>query len=204
MDRLGAMKHATQVMLIFLLLSTVILIGGCATAPVEEDIPEQEAVAPEPVPGEAAPPEPEVTEPAVPEEVIVNDETGYEVSVEVYEKTLDEMRDLIDTLNKVISSRNYEKWKLYLSEPYIKTYNDKDKLAQISRDSKILSENDIELRNLKDYFEWVVVPSRSTARVDDVVFLDDTHLTVYMLIQEKNTILYQLENIDGNWLISVW
>ena len=157
------------------------------------------------------PPEPEKKSPVVetveeePKKVtIVNEETGYEVSKELYEKTRDEISELINTLNSIISSRNYEKWKLFLSDNYIKTFNDPVKLKQISDQSQILSENDIRLLNLKDYFEWVVVPSRSNARVDDIVFIDDSHLIVYMRIKEKNTILYQLESINEDWQISVW
>ncbi len=138
------------------------------------------------------------------QEVIKNDETGFEISKEVYESTRDEISELISNLNRIISDRNYEKWKLFLSESYIKTYNDPVKLKQFSEQSQILSQNGIVLKNLKDYFEWVVVPSRSSARVDDIVFIDDTLLIVYMKIKEKNTILYQLEKIEDDWQISVW
>ncbi|MBF9016112.1 MULTISPECIES: hypothetical protein [unclassified Oceanispirochaeta] len=187
----------------FLLLMIILsLFFSCSTAPVVEKEPVVEEVAvaePELI----VEPEP-VVEEAPAEEVVVSDESGFEVSVEVYKQTLDEMRELIKKLNGIISDRNYEKWKQYLSEEYIQTYNDKTTLKGITEGSKILSENKIELLSLKDYFEWVVVPSRSKASVDDIVFKDDSHLTVYMLIKEKRTILYQLERIDDNWLISVW
>ncbi|MDC7231802.1 MAG: hypothetical protein PQJ58_01120 [Spirochaetales bacterium] len=193
------MKNRT-ILLLFVLLS---MLFSCKTAPVIEEEPEPVAEQPavvEPAPEPEPEPEPVVEEP----EIIVNDETGFEVSVEVYEQTLDEIRELIAKLNNIISDRNYDKWKQYLSDEYIKTYNDKTTLSGIAGSSKILSENNIQLLSLKDYFEWVVVPSRSKASVDDIVFLDDNRLTVYMLIKEKRTILYQLEMIDDNWLISVW
>ncbi len=188
-----------QVILAF----TAMIFLSCQSAePVTEEPvkPEQpaETVSEEPVQQEevlAEEPEPEV---------VVNNETGFEISKEEYEKTRDEISELINTLNSIISGRNYEKWKLFLSDSYIKTYNDPVKLRQISEQSQILSENNIVLTNLQDYFEWVVVPSRSSARVDDIVFSDDTHLIVYMKIKEKNTILYQLESIEDKWQISVW
>lgn len=187
----------------FLLLIIILsLFFSCSTAPVVEEAPVVEAE-PAAEPELAVEPEPVIEEEPA-EEVVVSEESGFEVSVELYEQTLDEMRELIKKLNGIISDRNYDKWKQYLSEEYIRTYNDKTTLKSITDGSKILSDNKIELLSLKDYFEWVVVPSRSKASVDDIVFRDDSHLTVYMLIKEKRTILYQLEMIEDNWLISVW
>jgi len=168
------------------------------TSPVEPAVVEQKADTPKddnPEPPKEAAPSPDV---------VVSDETGFEVSAEVYQQTFNEMKALIEKLNGIISSKNYEKWKQYLSDSYIKTYNDQTKLKTISEQSQILADNGIVLENLKDYFEWVVVPSRSKASLDDLVFLDDSHLTAYMVIKDNRTILYQLEKIDGKWLISVW
>lgn len=192
------MKKRT-ILLLLLILSIFV---SCSTVPVieEEPVIVEEPVAAEPQ--AEAEPEPVVEE--QPEEVIISDETGFEVSVELYEKTFDEMKLLIQKLNEIISDKNYEKWKLYLSDEYIKTYNDKTILKSITDGSQILSDNNIELLSLKDYFDWVVVPSRSKAWVDEIVFKDDTHLTAYILIKEKRTILYQLEKIEDKWLISVW
>ncbi|MDC7240123.1 MAG: hypothetical protein PQJ50_07160 [Spirochaetales bacterium] len=190
------MKITANILLILIL--TVFF--SCATAPVEEE-PVTEPVIIE------TPSEPEehpVVKDEPEEEVIVSDETGFEVSIEVYEQTFDEITALIEKLNGIISDRKYDTWKRYLSDSYISTYNDRATLREIGESSKILSDNNIELKTLKDYFEWVVVPSRSRATVDDIVFSDDKHLTVYTLIKDKRTILYQLEKFEDNWLISVW
>ena len=188
-----------QVILAF---TAMIFISCQSTGPsIEEPVEPAQSV--EPAPVEAIQQDENTTEEPE-QEVVVNDETGFEISKEEYEKTRDEIRELINTLNSIISSKNYTKWKLFLSDSYIKTYNDPVKLKQISEQSQILSENNIVLTNLQDYFEWVVVPSRSSARVDDIVFSDDSHLIVYMKIKEKNTILYQLESLEENWQISVW
>ncbi len=192
------MKITANTLLILIL--TVFF--SCATAPVEpvDEEPEAEPVVIEEPQAES---EPVVVE-EEPKEVIVSDETGFEVSLEVYEQTFDEITELIEKLNGIISDRKYDTWKRYLSDSYIRTYNDKETLKEIAEGSQILSDNDIELSTLKDYFEWVVVPSRSRATVDDIVFTDDNHLTVYTLIKDRRTILYQLEKIEDKWLISVW
>ena len=186
-----------------LILVVVVFFFSCTSSPqepadnvAEESVDESVVVQEEPV--EA------VEEPEPAQDVVVNDETGYEVSKELYDQTLNEMKLLIEKLNGIISDQNYEKWKLYLSDKYIRTYNDKAKLRQISENSQILSDNNIVLNNLKDYFEWVVVPSRSKASVDDIVFEDENRIKAYMYIKDKKSILYQLEKIDEKWLISIW
>lgn len=185
---------------LFLLVASFSFFSCVSTAEEAPSEPVAEETAPEPVAQE-----PEATEePEAVEEVVVNDETGYEVSKELYDQTFDEMKLLIEKLNGIISDRNYEKWKLYLSDKYIRTYNDKAKLKEISENSQILADNNIVLNNLKDYFEWVVVPSRSKASVDDILFEDETRIKAYMFIKNKRSILYQLENIEDKWLISVW
>lgn len=196
MDRLSSMNKHIKYLLITILLMGVLFVSCQTTQEVDHN-----TIAEEPVE------KPEVNEPLAEEvqkEVISEDESEYKVSEEIYQQTLDEIKELIDALNKIISNRKYDKWKLFLSEEYIKTYNDPVKLNQISEESQILAENKIVLSNLKDYFEWVVVPSRSAARVDDIIFMDDTHLVVYMNIKGNNTILYQLEKFDEKWEISVW
>ena len=183
---------------VFILLVFVITFFSCVSTPeepAEKPVVEQSAVEPEPV----QEPEPEPVE-----EVVVNDETGFEVSKEVYDQTFDEMKMLVEKLNGIISDRNYEKWKLYLSDKYIRTYNDKAKLKVISENSQILADNNIVLTNLKDYFEWVVVPSRSKASADDMVFEDENRIKAYMFVKDKKSILYQLEKIEEKWLISIW
>ena len=214
MDRLCAMNKRVKYILFGTVFCTAISFMSCQSTAdsqtpddtvVQDEIEPETAVSEAPAAEETTPEiQPEEPAPEEPKEVIVNEETGYEVSKEKYEQTLDEIKELIDTLNNIISNKKYDKWKLFLSEEYIKTYNDPVKLKQISDQSQILSDNGIVLTNLKDYFDWVVVPSRSAARVDDIVFLDDKRLVVYMKISNKNTILYQLENIDEKWQISVW
>lgn len=196
MDRLSSMnKHINYLLITILLGGLLFLSCQSIQEPVNDTVAEKAVN--EPQIEETAPKESQ-------EEVIIKEESKYQVSEEIYQQTLDEIKELIDTLNKIISNRKYNKWKLFLSEKYINTYNDPVKLNQISEESQILSENKIILNNLKDYFEWVVVPSRSAARVDDIIFIDDTQLVVYMNIKGNNTILYQLEKFDENWEISVW
>jgi hypothetical protein len=49
-----------------------------------------------------------------------------------------------------------------------------------------------------------VVPSRASARLDEIIFKDEAHVIAYMNIEDNRTILFQFELIDGLWTITIW
>jgi hypothetical protein len=130
-------------------------------------------------------------------------EGDFEVTEELYVQTFSEIEDLIETLNGIIARRDYRVWKQNLSGAYLEKFSDPDYLATVS-ETPVFIENEIVLEDLNDYFEWVVVPSRSDVRLDEIIFKDENHVKAYMIIEERRTILYYLERIDGEWKISIW
>lgn len=126
-----------------------------------------------------------------------------EVSEAVYTKTFEEIEELIYELNSIIKAAEYEKWLEYLTDAYIADLSDPQTLADYSQ-KPILKKYNIVLKDLEDYFKFVVVPSRSNVRVDDLVFMDENHIKAIMVIGDQRIILYLLEKINDHWLISVW
>jgi hypothetical protein len=167
------------------------------------------AAQPEPVPEPIeAPPEPVVEEDAVEEpetaEVPTAEESDeYEVSQEVYEQTFEEIEALIQELSDVISKKQFEKWLTYLSTDYIRTYNSTEQLDVINEYPQ-LKDNGVVLKDLRDYFNWVVVPSRSRAILGEIVFVGETEVVAYSSFDGKRAKLYELEQLDGEWKITVW
>ncbi|MDA3852215.1 MAG: hypothetical protein PF447_13245, partial [Spirochaetaceae bacterium] len=109
----------------------------------------------------------------------------------------------VEQLNNIISSRIFNEWKSYLSSSYIETYSDAKALEQMSQ-SPILLNNDIKLISLEDYFNYIVVPSRSNIIVNDIEFQTENRITVWSMFNGRKVKLYQLEKIDNAWLISIW
>ena len=180
--------------LIPLLLVSGLILFSCAT---EETAPEPEPVsvvveepAPEPIP------EP-VEEPAEPEE------DSFEVSQELYEQTFEEIEALILELNSVISRRQYSRWLEYLSNTYKQTYNSREILDEINEYPQ-LKDNGIRITDIKGYFDWVVVPSRSQAELNEIVFVGEDQVVAYSSFNGKRAKLYELERIEGEWKITVW
>ncbi len=176
-----------------------VFLFSCTSAPE----PEQPAEEPQPIEEPAVVEEPLQPEPEEQSEPAVTEEETYEVSQELYEQTFDEIEALIMELNSVISKKQYTRWLSYLSNTYKQTYNSREKLDEINQYAQ-LKDNGIVLTDLKGYFDWVVVPSRSQATLDEIVFVGEDQVIAYSSFNGKRAKLYELERIDGEWKITVW
>ena len=166
----------------------MILVTGCAGTPEKKPTPPADTARVEP--------EPE------PEPADQPDEQDYEVTEEVYEQTFTEVEKTIQALNEIIQDRDFDAWKSYLTDAYIQHYSDEERLEEISG-MPILQRNNISLDSLRDYFRWVVVPSRSNARLDDLNFVSDDEVEAIMSVNGQQVILYHLQNVNGSWKIDV-
>ena len=128
---------------------------------------------------------------------------SFEVSEELYRQTFEEIEALIKELNSVISKKQFDRWLGYLSRNYIDIYNSPEQLDEISQ-YRQLKDNGIYLKTIKDYFDWVVVPSRSKATLDEIVFVGENEVIAYSSFEGKRAKLYELERIDGEWKVTVW
>jgi hypothetical protein len=184
------------------ILPSLLLIGlvlfSCASGQTAPEPETEVAVA------EEAVPEPEPTPEQEPEAEIV-EEPGdeYIVTKELYEQTFEEIEALIIELNSVISKKQFDRWLTYLSTVYIRTYNSKEVLNETNEYPQ-LKDNGIVLTDLRGYFDWVVVPSRSRAVLGEIVFAGETQVIAYSSFDGKRAKLYELERIDGIWKITVW
>ena len=180
----------------FLILLIFVLLAFTSCVSTEE----AEPVAEEPV--EAVPePEPAV-EPVEEPEAPSEEPEVFVVTEEVYVETFENAKSIIDNLNKVISSKDYQTWLTYLTDEYIAWYSNREQLDTFSEmyrkrgiDRRILS--------LEDYFLYVVVVSRRNANLDEIVFTDSTHITAFTKIKGQLSVLYYLEKIDNTWKIGL-
>lgn len=172
--------------------------------PVQEESLAEKPVAEKPAPDGSADEAPADTEPDDAESEVVEEIVEpIEVSEELYVQTFTEVETTISELNEIISRGDFSAWQYYLTPEYRMTYSDPDVLRQSSQ-SSVLIRNNIILRSLEDYFNYVVVPSRSNARLDDLVFLDETTVEAIMVINEQRYLLYLLKKSDDRWKIDTF
>jgi hypothetical protein len=167
-------------------LTAALLAGSCAGGP----------------PVSESPPSPKVPE-GPPEGSAGETQEQFAVSEEVYSRTFEEIGQLIDNLNQLIRSADYDGWLSNLSEEYIRTTSDPAYLREQS-EKPLLRQADIRLHTLRDYFIYVVVPSRTQATLDEIEFVDENHVKAIALRRGQRVILYLLERDGGEWKIGVW
>lgn len=177
-------SHVYTVLMFALVLAAAAVFFGCATE--SRDDAEKDPVAVQEVPAEST---------AEPDE-------DFEVTEELYEQTFSEVEEVILTLNELIRSDDFEGWREYLTQEYIDEITSEENLAELNQ-STLLQRNDIVIEDLEDYFEYVVAPSRSNLRLDDIEFIDDNTVQAIMIVRDRRAILYLLRRIDGEWRISI-
>ena len=123
-------------------------------------------------------------------------------SEELYKKTFAEVQEVVAALTRIIAQADYDQWVTYLTADYIKETGSDSNLSQVSS-AGVLKKDGIVLKSLKDYFQNVVVRSHLQATLDDIQFVDATHVKAITRIQGSPIILYYLVLEDGRWKVGI-
>lgn len=164
----------------------------------EEEIP-QEEVKDEPVLQVEAEMKEEVK--VEPRNEVIAEFGDVKITKKDYHDTMNEVKVIVDSLNKVAATSDYTKWLTFLSETYKKEFSNTATLDKTVASLKKKNVTGLKLQNLKDYFKYVFVASRQNIKVDDIEFLSPVRVNVLMLASGKKLLVYDLEKINGRWLL---
>ena len=124
------------------------------------------------------------------------------ITQETFEHTMTDIRAFITELNGIVRRRDYDGWVAHLSSSYFDMVNSPAFLLRISQSSERLRTRNIVLLSARDYFNQVVVPSRTDDRIDDIEFLSHTRIKAFTLNPKGQRLrLYELENTGSGWRI---
>jgi len=126
-----------------------------------------------------------------------------------------EVQALIADLNRIIRARNYNGWLDHLADSYLEEISSQafleERTEELYRRDQIVAQNTGRnpnhvqkkiLRVPRDYFDNVVVPSRSNDRMDDIDFISENRVKAYTINSHgQRLILYDLEMIANKWKI---
>jgi hypothetical protein len=170
----------------------VAMAGLAVFACTSEPSPQPPPAEPEPV----AAPEPEP-------QLIQAEDPLVKITQEEYDKTFAEVEAVIQELNDTIKAKNMRKWESYLTPQFRDSIMSPRNLAELN-EMPLLQKNKIVIKSLKDYFDYVVAPSRANVRLDDLKFTDANRVQAFMTVNEENVLIYKLEKVTADWKISVW
>ena len=173
----------------------LLVLGACATT--RQPPPPTDTVKPADEPVKT----PVTTEAAVTPPADVA-KTAFVASEELYKKTFSEVQDVIAALTRIIADADYGLWITYLTADYIEQTGSAANLSQVSN-AGVLKKDGIVLKSLQDYFQYVVVRSHLQATLDDIQFVDATHVKAITRIQGASIILYYLVREDGRWKVGI-
>ena len=194
-------------------LAFLLLLVSCGTTPPPVTTPDPQPAPVQPAiaeSGKEPPPQTVISEP--PKEEVFDPGS---ITEERFSATKADVQALIDDLNRIIRAKNYNGWLKYLSDSYLKEISsdefleerteelyrrDQTVASNLGRDPKRVQKKI--LRTPKDYFDNVVVPSRSNDRLDDIDFISENRVKAYTMDNRgTRLVLYDLELINDKWMI---
>ena len=190
----------------FVVLAACVLSFSCAGGPKSNTEPKQQPVVET---AAVAVTESIVVEPVTPEPPIVKTEpvpTIFDpaaVTEAVKSATFENVHALIQSLNAIIRHQDYEAWRLNLTDNYILHYSDSSILSKYS-EYPVMKAKNIKLQTLKDFFTYVVYPSRQNDKVDDIEFVGENLIKAITVSPKGDrNILYMLEKYGDTWKIGI-
>jgi hypothetical protein len=207
-------------MILLLLLSGLVL--SCESGPKPPEVPlevevkqeqEQEPVAPNVTSQVEKPAEkPDQVTVETPKKEEFDPNTISEARFQAAKKDIEAF---IVELNGIIRARNYAAWVAHLDTSYFDEIRSSSFLEEKTEDlylrDQVVAQNAGRdprmvakriLRTPRDYFDYVVVPSRANDRLDDIAFISETHVRAYTIDgRGQRLVLYELASINNKWLI---
>lgn len=172
------------------LVCAAVFAASCVSQPVHPAQPPQQA-------------EPPVAKPELgTDATTAATESTFVASDELYRTTFREVQEVVATLTRLISAGDYEGWLSNLTEDFVASRSSARFLSEASK-APVLKKNGIVLTSLRDYFSNVVVQSHLQATLDDIQFLDVTHVKAIARVQGTPVILYYLVHEDGRWKVGL-
>jgi len=125
-----------------------------------------------------------------------------DLTQESYEEVLDEVKAFVDDLNSIIMGKNYNRWRSVLSEELYNDISSPEFLANASKWPSMKSRG-IVLKEPRDYFNHVVVPSRANSQVDKIEVMDNNRVKAFYVNtrKERTELVYELAKTGDSWTI---
>lgn len=122
------------------------------------------------------------------------------ISVESFQADKNSVLNAIKDLQEIMKTWNYNKWLTYIDAESIAYWEQPSNLKKAQ--NKLPNKN-VNLRNLRDYFTSVFIPSRQGHIVTEIRYVTDTYVKAVEIKDNKDIVCYYFNKIDGQWKVHI-
>ncbi len=123
-----------------------------------------------------------------------------EISYEIFLSDKNEILGIIEELEDIMVTRDYQQWRTYLTKSSITYWSNKLNLQILS--TKLPGENTT-LRDLPDYFVKMFIPARIGRNISEIRYDSPTAVKAVQVQGDTDLIFYDFIKEDGKWLVSL-
>ena len=111
------------------------------------------------------------------------------------------IRGLFETIEEKIISEDFNGWYNSLSSNYRSFIENPDELLRMSKKSAYLKRKKIVLRSAKDYFDYIVIPSREGIALKYVNFqqINEKNIKVNCMLDDNANFVYDFVYENDSW-----
>ena len=186
---------------IIFLFSIIVLFFSCESKEMETVTPAPQEIITQP-PKE----EPIVTEKQIQEEAeylrsINNIQTEEVITKEEFSEDKTEILRIIQELSIIMQEHDVNSWLNYITPESKAFYSNP---VNLRKAQKKLPNKMLQINTIKDYFNYVFIPSRKISKVDEIRYISKTNVKAVEVREDKSILVYYyFKKIDGKWLVNL-
>lgn len=181
--------------------SIVILFFSCESKEVETVTPAPQEIV-----------NPSTTEEQINTEAHIQDEAEYLRSInniqteevitkEEFAEDKAEILRIIQELSIIMQEHDVNSWLNYITPESKAFYSNP---VNLRKAQKKLPNKMLQINTIKDYFNYVFIPSRKISKVDEIRYISKTNVKAVEVREDKSILVYYyFKKIDGKWLVNL-
>lgn len=132
---------------------------------------------------------------------INNIQTEEIITKEEFAEDKTEILRIIQELSVIMQEHDVTSWLNYIT-PESKIFYSNP--VNLKKAQKKLPNKMLQLNTIKDYFNYVFIPSRKISKVDEIRYISKTNVKAVEVREDKSILIYYyFQKIDGKWLVNL-
>jgi len=131
---------------------------------------------------------------------ISNMENPESITMDTFTQDKKDILELIDQLEIIIKSNNYQKWLNFVDPVSIHYWKNPKNLKEVE---SRLPVKGIKIKTMQDYFKYIFVPARTDRNVDEIRYISNTLVKAVQVNEDTDIVYYTFEKINDKWMLKL-